>query len=102
MSNQSKHTPGPWIAPDTFLNNQPNRTYLRQKAYGGAVIADLGETSHVNQADARLIAAAPELLEACKALLMHSGCPTGHAKADRWAKACAEARAIIAKAEGQP
>ena len=63
---ETKHTPGPWIAADTFLNNQPNKTYLRQKRYGGDIIADMGPSSEINPANAALIAAAPELLEACR------------------------------------
>ena len=59
-----KHTPGPWVAED--------RT---SKGAGFSIIATevhfscCGVAHYVGQADARLIAAAPELLEACKRLI---------------------------------
>lgn len=50
------------------------------------------------QDNAHLIAASPELLEACKALLMNSCPPLGHEKGDRYNAACELARAAILKA----
>ena len=67
MNEQAKHTPGPWFAADTFLNNQPNKIYIRQKKYGGDIVADMGPTREVNMANAALLAAAPDLLDALKA-----------------------------------
>jgi hypothetical protein len=58
------HTQGPWIAADVFVNNAPNRLILRQAKYGGDVVADMGNTEDANIANARLIAAAPDLLDA--------------------------------------
>jgi hypothetical protein len=77
----SKHTPGPWM---TF--REPNDTisinYQLSDGTCGPHIAtvvtescddELGADSPIAQADARLIAAAPELLEACRlaANLLH-------------------------------
>ena len=77
----SAHTPGPWTAvPD----QRPTRRALRTFAVGagGVEIAtvwesaparalELGEVSARVDADARLIAAAPELLAACEALMSY-------------------------------
>lgn len=68
-----KHTPGPWRAhfyddgSDTF-----DIVQFDDDGYGPALIEAAGMVcadDHENQANARLIAAAPQLLEACKALL---------------------------------
>ena len=68
----AKHTPGPWyanhgidqmISPDTTvacLGNKPSRWHIFSS--GSPVHGD-------EQADANLIAAAPELLHACQMLL---------------------------------
>jgi hypothetical protein len=63
------HTQGPWIAADVFVNNAPNRLILRQAKYGGDVLADMGNTEDANIANARLIAAAPDLLDALRGLV---------------------------------
>ena len=52
----SDHTPGPW------LSNQYGEVWG-----GGEIVAEVhGDTPEDWQADARLIAAAPDLLEACE------------------------------------
>ncbi len=56
-----KHTPGPWC-------------YLYENGYCGEIIADKGRSvctfvDEPNADDARLIAAAPELLEAAERIL---------------------------------
>jgi len=59
----SKHTPGPWVL-DAGISS--NVVLIDSKATNGAV----GEIVDCrNRADAILIAAAPDLLEACKAAL---------------------------------
>lgn len=99
----AKHTPGPWeIA--------RNRTSIVEigpcvaDGYAGALWLD------VQEADARLIAAAPELLEALELLFgtnaMHSVCRHedadvfGRVKGTWGAKAEEKARAALAKAKG--
>jgi len=68
---KSKHTPGPWEAGDgVILCADPDM------AIGSVFPCDRDKSPHgsgfaygeVTKANARLIAAAPELLEACKAL----------------------------------
>lgn len=69
MSAERKHTPGPWM--------------VRKLSYGCRVVGPensggarnlIAETTLEQEPDARLIAAAPELLGACKAVLaqLHS------------------------------
>lgn len=77
----SAHTPGPWVANGSAIEDRPKRGPTTVIAYGVEAAAD-----------AHLIAAAPDLLAALK-------------KADRapwgdysWID---EARAAIAKAEGK-
>lgn len=55
----SKHTPGPWFIAQTELwSASPYK-------FGVQVVADLHQSSHM-EANANLIAAAPDLLEACE------------------------------------
>lgn len=56
------HTPGPWKAALTFIDNQPQRQRVCVNKWGGAIIADCGEDSETAAANARLLAGAPELL----------------------------------------
>lgn len=59
----SKHTPGPW--------HVSSNTAQDLVCAGDEVVADCttGDLPDISIANARLIAAAPELLEACKSLL---------------------------------
>jgi len=60
MTNETKasHTPGPWTVGEGFLGGIGIQTQR------GEFVCDLAEI-----ADAKLIAAAPDLLEACKVAL---------------------------------
>jgi hypothetical protein len=62
----SKHTPGPWFVPKENAGSAATSVWAR----GGDVrVADCNSGCIAlpgRQCDARLIAAAPELLEACK------------------------------------
>jgi hypothetical protein len=69
MTTQTKHTPGPWSVTESFCNNACNRLVVKRKTWGGEVVADLGEAPDASRANARLIAAAPDLLEALRGLL---------------------------------
>jgi hypothetical protein len=94
----AKHTPGPWqIDP----HDDGDYFWISPEASGG--YGWVGErymraSGHMDISDARLIAAAPELLDALKALLPdavgnHIGGPDTQARIDA-------ARAAIAKATG--
>ena len=91
----SKHTPGPWeIA--------KGKTYCAIRT-DDRVIADMRLVGlHYNDANARLIAAAPDLLEAMQALFGADMvyCMMGDGKDDQ-IEAIAKARAAIFKATGE-
>lgn len=95
----SSHTPGPWI-----VDSQPEGTHkIRHNGpYGHSVVALVppaeGWSLLHQDHNARLIAAAPELLEAVKALLADN---ERAYPADLGNVAAAAARAAIAKAEGR-
>ena len=86
MSEKQTHTPGPWYA------------YQSEKYAYKMISSKCGESiaNHVPNADARLIAAAPELLEQCKflekllAMIHHESSPM-----------LADLRAILDKVEGE-
>ena len=82
----TKHTPGPWKHDGMCID-----------AIDGALVATVyTENSFVNELDARLIAAAPELLAALQVMVKtFDGLATIHNDAYR------QARAAIAKATGQ-
>jgi len=81
---ESKHTPGPWFARKTFSGSSE----IAAENGDGATIARTRE-----DADASLIAAAPDLLEALRGVLQQ------FAKRLR-VDSVERARAAIAKAEG--
>ena len=95
----SKHTPGPWInCPSTARGAAPGKVHV---CY---LTEDRGyELLPQTEANARLIAAAPELLEALR--LCHLALGTSErswgAKQERIAAAFAAATDAIAKAEGK-
>jgi hypothetical protein len=93
----SKHTPGPWQVHGSHIYTaDPERALLAQVFNSGSKASD-----YPLQANARLIAAAPELLEALKECLPYVGqtlANTGSMDAYYTeAKACA----AIAKATGE-
>jgi hypothetical protein len=85
-----KHTPGPWGA--EHHPYQLTKT-IRASNGDGDIVAQL-----VRARDAHLIAAAPDLLAACKALIAVS--TNTQAEAD-WSREWCAALDAIAKAEGR-
>jgi hypothetical protein len=97
----SKHTPGPWAA------NKPTQSNGRAEVYAGPMLVAQAfnwmldaEGDEQCWADARLIACAPELLEALKLALFHVA-NQGDIGVDQWLACERKARAAIAKAEGK-
>ena len=96
----SKHTPGPWTAiakrnPDPSEGTHWIQCKLGALGYWRGHKQDHDDSKWIlNEADARLIAAAPEMYEALIALLADPG--ADYIKTTAWDKA----RAAIAKAEG--
>jgi hypothetical protein len=108
-STMSKHTPGPWIGPFVWDIQSPHVLTIgarvnafKDKDHLLTVDCEQGCIAvHEMEANMRLIAAAPELLEACKRLLkfneelcQDTGVSTSYPSAD-------SARKVIAKAEGR-
>lgn len=85
----TQHTSGPW---ETSILSNGTQWQVCEKD-GGDMIADLSETDN-QEANARLIALAPDLLAACQALIDEraSGDPR------RESHAQANAKRLIAKA----
>ena len=86
----SKHTPGPWA----IYVNAPSDIVIRKMSKDGYELCSIARVSS-GYANARLIAAAPELLEALTDCVehMHWTQPQGEA-------ALKKAKAAIAKATG--
>ncbi len=110
------HTPGPWMVDDqqvvTLAVCHPRRTY--GYGCGNDFVCDLNDGEYhqyrndkEQAANARLIAAAPDLLAALKAILPAAGDGYGHNPHAKKPGDCAgcdavvAARAAIAKAEGE-
>lgn len=100
MSKETKHTPGPWVFGKTTRQDQrlilggPGRKYVAsvtvQQIPRPMGIADESE----REANARLITAAPEMLEALEELL---SLPNKQRPQQVWE----EARVAVAKARGE-
>lgn len=92
---KGKATPGPW-------KNNGGRIETERDAYDGGIIATVGIVNKQDRADtanAELIAAAPDLLEALNGFLTFTqGTPLG-LFALRWDEAVDKARTAIAKAD---
>ena len=88
----SNHTPGPW-----FQGNKEGRKKPTVSTKRGGTIAMLAGVSVQTDANARLIAAAPDLLGAVEAFVSYEGNPDFA----KWAKIVDNARAAIAKAKGE-
>ena len=104
---QAKHTPGPWVVDGDVIRGDQQRN-------GSISVASMldvsypygrraGESKHAN---ARLIAAAPDLLDAAKLVIAWYEAEDDHSKADFYQRMdmCRESesalRAAIAKATG--
>lgn len=89
-----QHTPGPWEAEAENIYIGPDRVYQQW----GVIASNTGicttGSRDVSEANARLIAAAPELLEALKRAVAHNESPNDY----DWIGAAVLA---IAKAEGR-
>ncbi len=92
----SEHTPGPWFF--SFESVDPEWAIITIS--GGFVVANVN--SHQKQeANARLIAAAPDMLVACEALVLYDSNDTDDVKMMiNYNNAIELAKAAIAKAKG--
>lgn len=92
----TKHTPGPWA-------NVEGAYFINARSAAG-VVADIriagGRITDEDRANARLIAAAPDLLDMCERLLgfaWHYGSTSGVTAGEAM---LAKAKALIAQAKG--
>lgn len=92
----SKHTPGPWTLYDARKDGSTSFYVNHGPDYIGSVHLAPGRAA-VGSSNARLIAAAPELLEALQELVYGIERPTS----GRFETAMPQARAAIAKATGE-
>ena len=103
MSN--KHTPGPWTFIDTddrYLIGAPGQNALALAAVRSRIAPTGGRAIEKDEAkaNAHLIAAAPDLLNALKELMLHES--YFEARSPLYAKGIVDrALAAIAKAEGE-
>lgn len=106
----TQHTPGPWIFSPTYQDEEGNWFVSVIREGGGKpFIAKVGgRTQEEAEANARLIAAALELLTACERALARieaeeeTAMDTGdHAMAKVYAAEASHLTAAIAKAKGQ-
>lgn len=73
---ETKHTPGPWMVRHAYNVMAGRRSVATCGGYYSNVP---GEDSHgENVANAHLVAAAPDLLAACQAILSNDGCNTAN------------------------
>lgn len=100
---KTKFTPGPWVARNATLPNSRVIRWVIIAPPDGFTVADTGNAEidkQQDEANARLIAAAPELLEAAKLVLMYL--ETDLAEADGPVNTCATVLAdAIEKATGE-
>lgn len=96
--NQSKHTPGPWSISGIAGDNHIMARVGHNRQTVALITGWPGLSPEEHMATKSLIAAAPELLEACKALL-----PLADREdvADTWSDEFNALAAAIAKAEGK-
>ena len=91
MTETAKHTPGPWDIDSSRVHTsiEADGLHVAMVSYGNV-------TMETHLANARLIAAAPELLEVCEEFVRK--CECGEARSQR---SYAQMKAAIAKAKGE-
>lgn len=95
----AKHTPGPWFVNGPWLIQADTPHELPR--YVAEIKKPHGVSTNEREANARLIAAAPELLAALEGILYHFVPEQGNLKVEQ--EMIKSAHAAIAKAkEGQP
>ena len=101
MSEQIKYTPGPWTV-STYKHNEQRPSIISQDANSVWFLCRMDDGCPNVHENARLIAAAPELLEALKHSVRFVRAFTStvnSAMDDKWAT-LEQCEAAIAKAEG--
>ena len=103
MASESKHTPGPWEA--HYPEGSNGYWYIepdsRPNGTGRIATAYHADTPEQVASNARLIAAAPDLLVALEELYTHHAYKDPEAQKALDTPVMAKARAAIAKAKGE-
>ena len=95
----TSHTPGPWFIEQRHYDGRTHCWITASDGHGWAGNRYMSVSGCIDKHDARLIAAAPELLEAlCKLVEIEDG--TGMSVIG-WTEAMETARVAIAKATGE-
>lgn len=96
----SQHTPGPWEVDRVKHQGEPELVILSVVSKAGANIANLWSFDPSDYANARLVAASPDLLAACNAFLavMDGEDEPSNEDVER---ALIATREAVAKAEGR-
>lgn len=92
------HSPGPW-----FVDRESPHSAICIKPYPGCIVCDVRGTDAEAEANARLLAAAPELLAACERICGLIGRDKNDSETidlDQYEKAESACRSAIAKANG--
>jgi hypothetical protein len=93
----SKHTPGPWQYSTKITASENHRGFsIRAARWSISDVQPIDVEGEEGEANARLIAAAPDLLEACRAVSAHYS-----ASLDYQPAFVTLARAALAKATGE-
>lgn len=99
--NENKHTPGMWASYE--IEGPTSIVPVPVSFVTGPTYVTHGKSVGFTPADANLIAAAPDLLEALKALRLQSLQSDVNSPSNEWGReALGLANAAIAKAEGTP
>lgn len=93
----AQHTPGPWAVCDDYINVHAPETDIAITDTNSWCAPD----HDIQEANAKLIAAAPELLAALERLLGCMSLRKGHPRFDEQHAAWMQAEAILAKAKGE-
>jgi len=97
---QSKHTPGPWTIDGSVRTSiNAGTKHIALANFYNSVEPEFNVSGEEHEANARLIAAAPELLAALDELV--DALTAGYVP-QQDGRMLKEARALIAKAEGTP
>jgi hypothetical protein len=102
--NESKHTPGPWHYRFRIEHDATGHTvreyYAVTSDHANSIVAELEALPDSKEWDARLIAAAPDLLAALMVLVDHAREAYPHFEDTRGQRDIGEALAAISKARG--
>jgi hypothetical protein len=93
------HTPAPWTVSELYAGGQVSKYHIFIEPNVAVIERKVEGKDQCDMADARLIAAAPDLLDALERLLKH-GTFDDYPNTNQW-YAVRDARAAIARATGE-